>query len=90
VQRRLLNQRRVLRKADRLFIPLPPFSDQEYWEEAGSMPNTYFLTRHGMNDLLGKIRAERKSRLEVWVPLVAAITGVLGAVTGLLAVFLNR
>jgi hypothetical protein len=89
-ERRRLNQRSVRRRAERWYIPLPPYTDAQYWEEAHTTPGGHFLTTYGMNDLLGKIRAERKGRLEVWTPVIAALTGVLGALTGLLAILLKR
>lgn len=92
-ERRWLKDRRVRRIGDRLYIPLPPHSDDQYWEEAVMRPGAYFLTVKGMNDLLSRIRAERKARLEVWIalaPVIAALTGLLGALAGVLAVVSRR
>ncbi len=93
-EQRQLSESKVLRVARRLFIPLPPHSDGEYWEESYTEPRRrYFLTVKGMNDLRTRIRAERKARIETrlaWVPLLTALTGLVGTLTGLIAMLLAR
>jgi hypothetical protein len=80
---RSLQTRRLLSAAQKLLVPYP----DEGWVE-GKTVNRY-LTVTGMNDFRARIRAEKKARWELvvmWMPAVAGITGLVGAVTGLVAV----
>ena len=82
-----------LRQARRLHVPTPSFEgedgkESEYWYEG---PLTYrrLLTTVGIAKLRDEIRKERKARHEsraIWVPWLSAITGLAGAITGLVAI----
>lgn len=85
--------RQLLRKARHLRIPIPLNNDDgdaksDRWYE-GSQTGGLYLTVNGIRELREEIRHELKARHEhraqfvVWL---SAITGIIGAVTGLVAV----
>ena len=88
--------RYLVRQARRLYVPTPPVrkedgSESEYWYE-GSLTFRRFLTPKGVAVLREEIRKERKARHElksVWLPWLSAVTGILGAATGLVALLLK-
>jgi hypothetical protein len=77
----------------RLMIPVPSAwdtQDADKWED-GKLVYKY-LSKKGLAELRASIRAERKARWELvvmWVPLFTLVVGLIGTVTGLVAV-LNR
>jgi hypothetical protein len=73
--------------AQTLMVPTPKWGSDR-WEDSSQMGFRY-LNREGLKELRTAIRAERKESREMWVPLVAGSTGVLGALTGLVAVFVK-
>jgi len=85
--------KQLLRKAMRLRVPSPPLhldngEDSGYWYE-GSQTGGRYLTVTGFREVRSEIRQEQKSRHEQWAHLVvwiSAVTGVIGAITGLVAV----
>lgn len=84
----------LVRQAQRLRVPIPhrfneDRSESEYWEEGRYVTRAY-LTRKGIAVLREEIRKELKARGEArshWIAWLSAMTGVIGAVTGLLAVW---
>ena len=84
-----LKTRRFRQIANRLMVPLPESKDKELWEDlhyAGGRA----LTDKGFWELKKLIRQEKRERREgfvVWLAtLSAAITGIIGATSGLVAV----
>ncbi|UNK49690.1 hypothetical protein MNR01_01220 [Lysobacter sp. S4-A87] len=84
---------RLLRQARRLRVPIPRIHDEDgidsdHWY-VGSETGRYYLTEAGIGPLREEIRRELKARHEsraqlvVWV---SAVTGAIGAITGLVAV----
>jgi hypothetical protein len=93
-----LRTRRLLRKAYRLDVAYanPPWhsGDQrdEYWER-GHFTGSWYLTTAGINKVRTDIRTETRARHETrghWVLWVTAITGLVGALTGLFAVLARK
>jgi len=86
---------KLLRKARRLRVPTPPmwYEDGEqspYWR-TGPLHRRY-LSRDGIKFVRKAIREEEKWRMEKRhqrIALLTAITGVIGALTGLVAVWLG-
>jgi hypothetical protein len=86
--------KQLVRQAKRLYVPIPPIRNEngtetDWWYE-GSLTFRRKLTPKGVAYLRDEIRKERKAQHElkaVWLPWLAAGTGVLGAATGLAAVF---
>jgi predicted SAM-dependent methyltransferase len=82
----------LIRVANRLMVPVPPFKTKDgAWMES-SIRGGWHLTPEAMHDLRAAIRAERKARREewtVWVSLLALTVGVLSSLTALVAVWKN-
>ena len=85
--------KQLLRKAMRLCVPVPPVqpvggANSGHWYQ-GNQTGGWYLTVGGIREVRAEIRQEQKSRHEqrahlvVWI---SAITGVIGAITGLVAV----
>lgn len=82
-----LESRYLIESAERLILPIPMFSkDSDAWRQSSQL-GLNLLTRKGMATLRSTIRAERKERREAKMIWVAAITGILGTLTGLIAVW---
>jgi hypothetical protein len=79
----------LVRQANRLLVPVPPFEDKGgAWMES-SLRGGWHLTPEAMHVLRAAIRAERRARREewlMWVPLLALVVGVISSVTALVAV----
>jgi hypothetical protein len=72
--------------ARRMFIPVPEFKTEGgAWEEA-STSGRYHLNAEALSALRLAIRKEQKEKHELWLIWLAAITGLVGAITGLAAV----
>jgi hypothetical protein len=92
--REVMYTKRLLRTARRLRVRIPDKYDDkgeltDYWERAWDGP--LYLSESGDAQLRSAIRVERKERHEArahWINWIAAITGLVGAVTGLLAIIL--
>jgi len=82
----------LLSKARRLRVPVPhryneDSTESEHWYE-GNYTGRWYLTTRGVTALREEIRRELKARHEArshWVVWLSALTGVIGAVTGLVA-----
>jgi hypothetical protein len=71
-------------KAFEYGVPVP--SGKDYWEDSEAFPGTSHLNRAGLSLLRASIHEEQKRRLEHFSVWVAGLTGLIGAVTGLVAV----
>jgi hypothetical protein len=88
--------RHLLKTARRLKVPIPRHHDEEggimgQWEQ-GSRLGMWYLTPSGISELRSSVRSEMRWHIERrahWVTWFAALTGILGALTGLLAIILN-
>jgi len=72
-------------KAERLLLPLPPMDDENYWEES-RVTSRKLLTRKGIDEVRRSIRRELHERRSGWLTWVAALTGLVGAISGLVAI----
>lgn len=86
--------RRLISKARRLRVPIPHRRnsdglESEHWYESYHT-GRWHLTETGIatlrNDIRNEIKARHESKLH-WVAWLSAITGVIGAITGLIAVY---
>jgi len=77
----ILNAAYLIEKAENLFIPIPERKSPS-WERSISIMNHWQLSPKGITDLKEAIRRER-SYILIWI---AAVTGLLGAATGLIAI----
>ena len=71
-------------KAFQYGVPIP--SGEDYWEDSEAYPGTSHLNRAGLTLLRASIHEEQKRRLEHFSVWVAGLTGLVGAITGLVAV----
>jgi len=74
-------------RAFRHGVPVP--TGEEYWEASKAFPGTDHLNRRGLSALKAAFHEQRKRNLEVASVVLAGATGLVGAVTGLLAVVGN-
>lgn len=79
----------LIGQASRRFVPIPPHSEQNMWSQCDVISNRYVLTNDGITRLRSALRSEQKERNEMWLTMLAALTGIVGALTGLVAV-MNR
>jgi hypothetical protein len=88
--------RYLVRQSRRLHVPNPRYhnddgTESDLWYE-GPLTHRRLFTTKGVAYLRDEIRKERKARHElkaVWVPWLAALTGLVGAATGLVALVLK-
>lgn len=84
-----LKSRYLISKANKLSLPVPTAyakENEDYWERS-QYDGKYYLSEKGYHSLQAAIRKEQKERLEVIIPIITAITGLIGVVIGLVAVF---
>jgi len=90
-KRRRDSDRKLIAKARRHYVPIPPESDKDgFWKEEDD--DNWFLTEKGISHLRREIRAEKKASRDIWlswVPLVSALAILIGAISGLIA-YLTR
>jgi len=72
-------------KATALFVPLPEYNQEKMWTKCDKISQQKILTRLGINTIKTAIRKERKERIELLLMVAASLTGVIGAITGLIA-----
>lgn len=82
----------LVRKAEKLRLPVPPRgSESGFWQVTGQtdMP---VLSDDGIRKLRDEIRTELKWRREQrahWLTFMSVVTGVIGAITGLVALLMK-
>ena len=76
----------LLKKARKHFLPIPPREDTEMWEQCNQISTQFVLTNAGITEMRSILRTESKERREAILPYIAALTGLIGAATGLIAV----
>jgi hypothetical protein len=81
---RLLTTRTLVRTAKRLSLPIPAWKDKAMWEEDYG---DRYLTTLGVQTIRKQIRDERKEKRDSWLPWVCAITGLIGALIGLISAY---
>lgn len=89
--------RKLLKSARRLRVPVPhrynpDKSASDHWYE-GHYTGRWYLTTSGVAALREEIRREQKARHESrsqWVVWLSALTGVVGSVTGLVALLVQK
>jgi hypothetical protein len=83
-----LHTRYLFAEAHRLVIPTAKFHEKESWEDGPT--GARHLTLAAINELRAAIRTEKKVRRElllIWVPAIAGLTGLAGALTGLVSIW---
>ena len=77
---------RIIQRARRLEIPIPEINDSGGTWGRGTTFEGRFLTDLGVRSLRTQIRAEQRERYESWSRWIVLAIGLIGAVTGLVAV----
>ena len=83
-----LKTSRFRQVANRLMVPLPESKDKELWEDLHYIGGRA-LTDKGFWELKKLIRQEKRERREGFVVWLAALTGIIGTLTGLAAVLMR-
>jgi hypothetical protein len=78
----------IISKANRKFVPIPLPQETGMWEQS-TITQRYILTAYGISKVRSSLRADRKEQIELFIPIVAALTGVIGAATGFVAILLK-
>jgi hypothetical protein len=85
---RFIISHRLIRKAERLLLEVPPYDDVDYWN-VGDLTQKRFLTPKGIAYIRSRIREEQSAQRRTILELAAPLIGIIGAVTGLLAIILH-
>jgi aspartate/methionine/tyrosine aminotransferase len=88
---------RLRRQANSLDIELPDWPNKEMWQSSDDGEFVY-LTNKGRAHVRRLVAEEKTRRFEVktlwvtrfWLPLLAALVGIIGAITGLVAVLYKK
>lgn len=89
--------KKLLSKARRLRVPAPhryneDKTESEHWYE-GPYTGGWYLTTSGVSTLRDEIRREAKAKHELraqWTVWLSALTGLIGAITGLVALLMHK
>ena len=82
-ERRNEDQRQLMRKARRLYIPIPDYkSDSGDWEDSRYLYNYKFLTEKAIKTMRADIREELRGRREMILGWVAPFSGIIGTLVG--------
>jgi hypothetical protein len=76
----------LVNKANYLFLPIPSRNDDNLWTQCNKISDQYVLTNKGISELRSIIRSNSKEKNEVYVSFLVALTGIIGALTGLVAI----
>ena len=76
----------LVSKATKHFIAIPPHAEEGMWAQCNKISERYVLTNAGISALRSSLRAEAKERRDFIIPAIAALTGIIGTMTGLIAV----
>jgi hypothetical protein len=79
----------LIKKANRSFIPIPSHDEDGMWKKCNEIHNRYVLTSKGVSMLRTSMRLEMKEQYEMVLSLLTILIGIIGAATGLVAVFLK-
>ncbi len=79
---------RLLKTADRLLLPRPSYDYKSMWDTDNAQYGyPRLLTHEAMKIIRRNIRRERRERAEYYLKWVVPIIGIIGALTGLIAVW---
>lgn len=83
---KLLKTQYLISIANKMSLPTPPISGKdERWEES-LFSAMHVLTNKGISELRSLIRQEKKERHEIIIRWLPIIIGLIGAITGLVAI----
>jgi hypothetical protein len=76
----------LLNKANKRFLPVPTVSEESGMWERNDFTGGYHLTDKGISEIRRMVRQDMKESIEIFTPYVTTLFGLIGAVTGLIAV----
>lgn len=76
--------------SNQYFLPLPSKKDEDMWEECCIMSRRKVLTNKGISELRSELYTYKDSKYRTELKLITALTGMVGAATGLLAIILTK
>lgn len=76
-------------KAEKMFLPLPSFKEEEGLWEQNPMTGKKLLTKKGIAELNSTITKHRRERTETIFRWITLVGGLIGIITGLVAVWKN-
>lgn len=79
----------LISKARRRFVPIPSHETEGMWDQCDTISNRYVLTSKGISEVRSSLRKEQKEQIELAVMILAILTGIIGAITGLVAVIMK-
>jgi hypothetical protein len=71
--------------AKKKFIPFPDFESPNMWEECSAISNQKVLSNLGIATVISALRNERREKIKLVLMVLAGVTGIVGALIGLLA-----
>jgi len=80
----------IISKAEKMSLPTPSVTDKDGLWEMGNYTRKWCLTNKGITEMRREIRKERKEILELWSHWATILIGLIGAVTGLIAVIMSK
>jgi len=81
-----LVSRYLVYKANKRFLPVPSLSEEDELWERSNFTGRYHLTGKGITQVRKMIRSDTKETIEILSPYVGILFGLIGAITGLIAV----
>ncbi len=76
----------LISKAQRSFIQIPLMDLEGMWKKCEIISNRRVLTTAGIATVRSALRCETKERAAMWLPILAALTGIIGSATGLISI----
>lgn len=94
----IIESQRLLRKARRRLIEVPRRRERPTWwdsdqDEEGGIPEyavTYWLSETGKIGVARLIRTDTRQTFDLWLKIIVALTGLGGALIGILFAFKQR
>ncbi len=86
-----LEQRYIIDRARHMLLAVPSIIDQEkggLWTQSNTT-GKWLLTTEGLRQLRAAVRTEKKERTDSLSRVITIIVGLIGAITGLIAVIMN-
>ena len=85
---KILISQSLVRKAERLFLPVPSYYEANIWG-SGNITGRWYLKPGGITELRSIIREETAARRKAFLEWINPFIGIIGATTGLLAVIIT-
>ena len=82
----LLRTRYLINRAEKKSLPLPPMNEEDGFWETGRITGSWYLTNKGITEVRSLIRKDTREILEIFSKWVSILIGLIGAITGLVAV----